>query len=228
MVKREPSKLTSSVRFRYPAPTYTTAYMLTFNIRSHYRSFYPYAYWDNFFTDDELTKIEDYCDEQGYEKGIVGSTKSDTRLDETVRKSKMKFHYYNNDTAWIFNKLRTLVDMANNEFYKFDLWGFDHFQYTIYDEIGCKYDTHCDIMYGDELTINNIPQRKLSFSILISDPDTYEGGDFEIVPGKSALPVESKKGRAIIFPSFIPHRVTPLRMGIRKSLVVWAVGPRFK
>ena len=37
-----------------------------------------------------------------------------------------------------------------------------------------------------------------------------------------------QKGTIIIFPSFIRHRVTPVTKGVRKSLVVWVDGPRFR
>ena len=57
--------------------------------------------------------------------------------------------------------------------------------------------------------------------------DDFEGGDFEInlsTPNK----VNVKKGMAIFFPSFVLHRVTPVTKGIRKSLVIWVEGPRWK
>jgi PKHD-type hydroxylase len=37
-----------------------------------------------------------------------------------------------------------------------------------------------------------------------------------------------KKGTVIAFPSFIPHRVTELTSGVRKSLVGWIEGPKFR
>ena len=40
--------------------------------------------------------------------------------------------------------------------------------------------------------------------------------------------VITKYGRAVLFPSFLCHRVKPVTKGIRKSLVVWVVGPKFK
>ena len=39
--------------------------------------------------------------------------------------------------------------------------------------------------------------------------------------------VITKYGRAVLFPSFLCHRVKPVTKGIRKSLVVWVVGPKF-
>ena len=58
----------------------------------------------------------------------------------------------------------------------------------------------------------------------------FEGGDFEINQGqeKDATKVDAKKGRILAFPSFMLHRVAPTTKGKRKSLVFWALGPKFK
>ena len=203
--------------------------MLTNNIKNITHHFYPYAFWDNFFTDKELSEIEIYCDDIGFEKGFIGTGKNNSRIDESVRKSKIKFHHYNKENAWIFEKFKAIVEHTNREFYNFDLYGFDHFHYTVYDEVGSKYTTHVDIMYGNDIGIDTIIQRKLSFSILLTDPAEYEGGQLEIlINGKDATTIESKRGRVILFPSFVPHRVTPITSGVRKSIVIWAVGPRFR
>ncbi len=36
------------------------------------------------------------------------------------------------------------------------------------------------------------------------------------------------KGRMIFFPSFLIHRVAPVTQGIRRSLVIWVTGPKFR
>jgi PKHD-type hydroxylase len=71
--------------------------------------------------------------------------------------------------------------------------------------------------------------RKISIIIQLTDPSEYEGGEFEMdyqyeQPNKEDL---KKKGTIIVFPSFIPHRVTELTKGTRKSLVAWVEGPKF-
>ena len=40
--------------------------------------------------------------------------------------------------------------------------------------------------------------------------------------------VQQKLGRLLAFPSHMLHRVTPVTKGIRKSLVFWVIGPKFK
>jgi len=68
--------------------------------------------------------------------------------------------------------------------------------------------------------------RKLSLVISISNPDTYEGGDFEFFDG--TRPDIKGQGSILVFPSFIKHRVTPVTKGTRYSLVNWFYGEQFK
>lgn len=36
------------------------------------------------------------------------------------------------------------------------------------------------------------------------------------------------QGEAICFPSWTPHRVTPIEWGVRHALAVWVHGPQFR
>ena len=71
--------------------------------------------------------------------------------------------------------------------------------------------------------------RKLSFSLLLSDPDTYEGGNLQFLDeaGKSYI-APRQRGTIILFDSRAQHRVQKVTKGVRKSLVGWTVGPRWK
>jgi PKHD-type hydroxylase len=72
--------------------------------------------------------------------------------------------------------------------------------------------------------------RKLSITIQLSDSDDYEGGNF-ILDRQYQQP-DSKdlrtKGTILVFPSPIKHKVTPVTKGIRKSLVAWVEGPKWR
>ena len=70
------------------------------------------------------------------------------------------------------------------------------------------------------------PVRKISMTLLLSDPSTFEGGELEFMSkGKTA---KLKQGQAIFFASWLQHRVKPVTRGERKSLVMWFGGPSFK
>ena len=133
--------------------------------------------------------------------------------------------------SWIpFNALPELYHTLDEFIQKANLnhFGFDDIriteqaQFTEYPE-GGFYDWHmdCDVNMQHEP-----PVRKISMTLLLNDPSEFEGGDLELMaPGKFA---ELKQGHAIIFASFLNHRVNPVTRGIRQSLVCWFGGKPFK
>ncbi len=95
-------------------------------------------------------------------------------------------------------------------------------QFTHYLE-GGFYDWHMD---NDVQGKHQQPVRKISMTLLLSDPSTFEGGELEFMSkGKTA---KLKQGQAIFFASWLQHRVKPVTKGERKSLVMWFGGPSFK
>jgi predicted 2-oxoglutarate/Fe(II)-dependent dioxygenase YbiX len=74
--------------------------------------------------------------------------------------------------------------------------------------------------YGLETPISS---RKLTISIQLSDPDTYDGGDLEVFGCPDPLPRE--RGSAIVLPAYVEHRVTPVTRGVRSALIGWLAGP---
>ena len=95
-------------------------------------------------------------------------------------------------------------------------------QFTHYP-VGGFYDWHMD---NDVLGKHQPPVRKISMTLLLSDPSTFEGGELEFMSkGKTA---KLKQGQAIFFASWLRHRVKPVTKGERKSLVMWFGGPSFK
>jgi len=125
------------------------------------------------------------------------------------------------------NQLWSFAHTANRNAFGFDISYLNDIQYTTYyaDDNG-KYDWHHDTFWGNPTSFD----RKISIVIQLSDPQDYEGGDFEIDPQYQALPAEEirAKGTVIAFPSFIRHRVTPVSKGVRRSLVCWVEGPKFR
>lgn len=202
--------------------TYTTIYN---NPWQRSQITFPYVTWDNGFTDEELKAIIDYCDTAGTEQGVTFGAQTLEEI-EKHRVSNVKFHDRNEDTAWIFDKLNFIIQAANEQFYNFHLNGYTQFQYTTYDPNG-RYDWHTDMSFGEKFG-NDAEPRKLSLTLLLNDD--FEGGEFQVNDGKEemAITVPMNKGRVVLFPSFMIHRVKPVTKGIRKSLVVWVLGPKFR
>ena len=69
----------------------------------------------------------------------------------------------------------------------------------------------------------------MSFTLQLSSGNDYTGGDiqFNTVDGKSFL-APRNRGCMIVFDSRTHHQVLPIESGLRKSLVGWIVGPRWK
>jgi PKHD-type hydroxylase len=152
--------------------------------------------------------------------------KSDAVNDKEYRRSKVRWL---NRTApkfqWMFTHMENLFRRANQSF-GFDLNYFHEIQFTEYHEdYEGYYNWHEDLNW-----IENRPcQRKLSIVVQLTDPSEYEGGELELKtdqpPNKERL---KQRGTAIVFPSFLKHRVTPVTKGCRYSLVSWYEGPPFR
>lgn len=112
--------------------------------------------------------------------------------------------------------LKDAVMSVNDDYYKFNL------DYTHADCFFARYETgmhyqqlHMDCIAGDV-------QRKLSFSLLLNDE--FTGGEFTLLHNKV---VKATKGKLIVFPSFLPHAVTPVTNGNRYVIFGWFYGPNF-
>ena len=118
---------------------------------------------------------------------------------------------------------------ANRENFLYDISHIQNneIQCTRYKQ-GDYYNWHTD---QDIRTISSSDQevRKLSFSLQLSNEDDYVGGDLEFTDvDKKIFTAPKNRGCVIVFDSRTIHRVTNIESGIRKSLVGWVLGPRWK
>ena len=70
--------------------------------------------------------------------------------------------------------------------------------------------------------------RKISFTVQLSRPDEYAGGDLRFIGNDARIPFGRELGAATIFPSFMLHEVSPVAQGERFALVFWVHGPAFR
>ena len=125
--------------------------------------------------------------------------------------------------GWPLTRILDLAKQANNARFKFDVAGFldvDAPMIMKYEK-GGHYDWHVD-------TGNSVCHRKLSLTIQLSDDKDYSGGDVEFIGTKVDTKAFRQKGVCIIYPSFLPHRVTKVTKGTRHAIVGWIHGPTFK
>ena len=128
---------------------------------------------------------------------------------------------------WIAGIVYNMMVSANKHYFHYDIEHFDApIQSTIYEE-GDFYDWHSDCTDpSDHISPIYNTERKLSISLLINDD--YEGGEIELQFGKFHQVLKPEAGTAIIFPSWMPHRVLPITEGKRISLVAWLSGKAWK
>jgi PKHD-type hydroxylase len=180
--------------------------------------------FEKFLNESEVQIVENFLSDKELTTGEIGS---EGRTLEN-RKSKIHFFGYSQETKWLFEKINRVIENVNEEYYNFDLNGYDSIQYSEYRaEDDGRYNFHIDFMH-DAIPQNeyDFMTRKLSFSLLLNDD--YVGGDFEFTFGEKPLQHKLRKGDIILFPSFFMHRVTPVTEGVRKSLVSWVTGPKFR
>ena len=155
-------------------------------------------------------------------------------------------------THWVAGFIWHYVERANRENFLYDLTHIDgeNMQYTRYGE-GQYYGWHNDsslpshykpsTIINGENSIDNQDLhkqflnkscehvRKLSFTLQLSHPDEYEGGNIEFkgLDGDKYI-APRKRGSIILFDSRINHRVCEIIKGESKSIVGWVLGPRWK
>lgn len=186
------------------------------------------AYWEGFLTDEDIKIILGLQEWNNTDKAYVGGVLGGTGvLDEKVRRTELAWMPKNELTLPIYDKLANIIAEINRRFFHFELTGIHEPA-----QLGCysakekgHYGWHID---GSDSEISMVP-RKLSMVLMLSDAEDYQGGELQIKNNTNEeKTLETKKGRAWFFPSWTLHRVTPVEVGIRKSLVVWAGGPSFK
>ena len=114
----------------------------------------------------------------------------------------------------------------------FDLDAIEHIQYGEYNEdqyYGWHIDQHKEPYADDRI-------RKCSFSVFLNDD--FEGGEFDLEVGspKDQLTDQGRiktfeklnVNELLFFQSDFWHQVRPVTKGVRRSLVGWVLGPKFR
>jgi len=138
------------------------------------------------------------------------------------------------DEKWIYKPIHRVLQKANEDAkWNFQFEFTERVQYTVYSP-GHFYNWHQDSWdepYQEEGPNKGLI-RKLSASIILNDETEYEGGEliFKEYNLDNGIHILGKfpKGTAIVFPSFIYHKVQKVTSGKRISLVSWTCGDPFK
>ena len=138
---------------------------------------------------------------------------------------------------WIYKEVQPYIKTANRSAGWNFSWDYsESCQFTKYKS-GQYYDWHCDSWSGayKEKGPSNGKIRKLSVTVSLSNEKDYEGGELEFQFRNGDNPRQSQvckhilpKGSLVVFPSFVWHRIKPVKKGVRYSLVMWNLGYPFK
>lgn len=192
--------------------------------------------------EDIVTILEK--DIQKFDCEVAESTVHGNVLNTDIRDSR---NAWIPTSHWIGGFIWHYVQRTNRENFQYDLTAIDGetIQYTQYGP-GQFYDWHIDAgidtAYNPQTTVSsatNISQdlitlkgeyvRKLSFSLQLSDPSEYTGGEVQFMNNnRKTYFAPKQRGTLTFFDSRTPHRVRKVKSGLRKSLVGWVVGPRWK
>jgi len=174
------------------------------------------AFADGAYSKVEVDRIEALARELVFQQAKVatGAVNPERRISRVA--------WLPNDSrwGWLYQAMHGYVQQFNLH-YGFDVWGFhESMQYLEYGQ-GGHFDWHVDA------GVPGAAPRKLSFTLQLSDPASYDGGDLEVWGADRAV-VSRARGTLICFPSFVLHRVTPVTRGMRRAIVAWATGEPFR
>ena len=198
-----------------------------------------YWYFSNALTPRFCDEVLQYGKKHQEQLARTGGFEKEKLSKEEIKniKKKRDSHIVWMNDKWIYKEILPYVIEANkNAGWNFDFDWSESCQFTKYSP-GQYYGWHCDSFEVPYNKPNSLEMhgkiRKLSVTCSLSHPSEYEGGELEYNfndPEKSKtqnikncleiLPL----GSIVVFPSFVWHRVCPVKQGTRYSLVVWNIG----
>lgn len=175
----------------------------------------PYMIWESAFSQEDIIKIIAQGEALMPDKAVTFSGEN-----TEIRQSKV---------AWLSSNLGLRDQLWDYILEANRQWGFDvrnyaDIQYTVYEGVDKgHYHWHSDVDW-----LAKIPsQRKISLTVQLSDPNEYEGGDFQLQDAHLS-PNYKMQGTVLAFPSYQYHMVHPVTSGVRRSLVAWFEGPSWR
>jgi PKHD-type hydroxylase len=132
---------------------------------------------------------------------------------------------------WLTSVFNYYMQDANQRAgWNFDIENSEDTQFTVYNK-NQYYNWHVDqdVDPYQQGAYKGLT-RKISLSMSLNDGTKYEAGNFKFgYNNKETVCKELRqKGTVAVFPSFINHRVEPVKKGARYSIVKWFLGKSFK
>ena len=181
---------------------------------------------------DVCERIVKDCKQNILKEATIYGADKKGRDDPEIRKTSVHFIKDKdneiNELAWHF------LREANKIQFNYNLEYFQAIQFAEYKD-GGFYGWHQDASSIDP----DNETRKLSLTLVLSNPDNFEGGELQFynggrpmedmgeITGEQVTNDIKAQGSVVVFDSRDWHRVTPVTKGVRHSIVCWTVGPNF-
>lgn len=142
-----------------------------------------------------------------------------------LRRARTYWLHETTEESWIFQRILKTFAEANRRHFDFQIEEFaERLQVSHYGAAHRDFfDWHADVGHGPTAA-----RRKLTMVIQLSAGDAYAGGHLESNSNGSVKTASREIGTALLLPSFILHRVSPVLSGDRFSLTLWSHGPAFR
>ncbi len=187
------------------------------------------VYHGQHFNDEECDRIVASAIDSEWREGGVGGHDEGSAEGSVVGKVRSCLEQrlpIDQRTGAPLNKISLEISGVNSNGWRFELSGFvaDDMPYLMRypDSMQSHYDWHVDM--GRSFAAS----RKLAFTLQLSNPEDYEGGDLEFHNVEIDLKSLRKKGTLAIFPTYWLHRVSPVTKGTRDAVVGWVHGASFR
>lgn len=186
-----------------------------------------WCYFKSYFSKSMCEDIIEEAKKLPSQKAAVGDGDL-THYDEQIRKSEVSFiNASHKSFDFLYDEIWRRAIEANHLMFNFHITKLDFIQFAKYEasENG-EYKKHQDVFW-----INGDPiyHRKLTCLIQLSDPNDYEGGEFELSDISEYPDPEDIKqqGTMIFIPSFVYHQANRVTKGTRYSIAAWIDGPKW-
>ncbi|MFQ5955931.1 MAG: 2OG-Fe(II) oxygenase family protein [Kiloniellales bacterium] len=185
------------------------------------------VYVNKLFTDEQCEQIIASARADAWTDGGVGGHGGVGGVSKVASVRSVSEQYLPvQSNGFPINQILFEINRLNSIGWNFDLTGFvsDDMPYLMRYAADRKdhYDWHIDVGY------NKNASRKICFSIQLSNPNDYKGGDIEFLKVDLSHVNLRERGMIIAFPAFRAHRVLQVTKGLRYVIVGWVHGPAFK
>lgn len=186
-----------------------------------------WCYFKQFFSPDECKEIIDAALKIQPEQATIGYGNGN-KIDNEYRRTNIRW-LHKTDETWtqVYQAIESCVKRANDDWFQVDYTHLPYIQFAEYDaQFQGEYKKHEDVFW-----ITDTPyHRKLTFVVQLSDPQEYEGGEFELFDCNQYPDANEilQQGTVLVFPSLKFHAMNKITKGVRYSLAGWFEGPKWR